>query len=151
MAGAPRAASRFGFSRFISITRTKAHGVTAMVVGSGALSGTWRVWIQSAVVPFEHGKILVPVEDAFDLLDQVRLPYREQRFGGSPGNPQSLQIPFFNCFLPCDRFAEAVFKPNHDLEGAVVLDVSDDIQVSDWVAVAVGEVDDAIICLHLRE
>src|SRR6266851_4474573 len=39
MAGAPRAASRFGFCGFISITRTIARGVTAMVVGSGALLG----------------------------------------------------------------------------------------------------------------
>ena len=37
MAGAPRAAIRFGLRGFISITRTIARGVTAMVVGSGAL------------------------------------------------------------------------------------------------------------------
>jgi len=39
MAGAPRATSRFGFCSFISNTRTIARGVTAMVVGSGALLG----------------------------------------------------------------------------------------------------------------
>jgi hypothetical protein len=39
MAGAPCAASRFGFRGFISIARTIARGVTAMVVGSGALLG----------------------------------------------------------------------------------------------------------------
>jgi len=40
MAGAPRAALRFGFHGFISIVRTIARGVTAMVVGSGALFGS---------------------------------------------------------------------------------------------------------------
>ena len=39
MAGAPRAALRFTFRSFISITRRIARGVTAMVVGSGALLG----------------------------------------------------------------------------------------------------------------
>ena len=39
MAGAPRAASRFEFRGFISVSRTIARGVTAMVVGSGALLG----------------------------------------------------------------------------------------------------------------
>ena len=39
MAGAPRAALRFGVRRFISVARTIARGVTAMVVGSGALLG----------------------------------------------------------------------------------------------------------------
>jgi hypothetical protein len=37
MAGAPRAVLRFEFHGFISITRETARGVTAMVVGSGAL------------------------------------------------------------------------------------------------------------------
>ena len=39
MAGAPRAALRFGFCGFISITRTIARGVTDMDVGSGVLFG----------------------------------------------------------------------------------------------------------------
>ena len=49
MAGAPRAASRFGFRGFISITRTIARGVTAMVVGSGALFGGAGTWIINAM------------------------------------------------------------------------------------------------------
>jgi hypothetical protein len=44
MSGAPRAAGRFGFCGFISITREIARGVTAMVVGSGALLGRWFIW-----------------------------------------------------------------------------------------------------------
>src|SRR5437773_1866647 len=41
MAGAPRAALRFGVRGFISTTGTIARGVTAMVVGSGALLGSF--------------------------------------------------------------------------------------------------------------
>src|SRR4051812_20296989 len=46
MAGAPHAASRFGFHGFVSITRTIACGVTAVVVGSGALLGLFFRFIR---------------------------------------------------------------------------------------------------------
>ena len=71
MAGAPRAASRFGFCGFISITRTIARGVTAMVVGSSDLLGDRANPIErspttSLALPDKRQKISLPIR-AFDL------------------------------------------------------------------------------------
>ena len=69
MAGAPRAASRIGFSCFISEIREIARGVTAMVVGSGALLGlfficAWRIRLRDNDVGAD-GTTAFPAE-AFD-------------------------------------------------------------------------------------
>ena len=64
MAGAPRAALRFGFRGFISEIREVARGVTAMVVGSGAWLGLLASGGGARNVDLDLYELLSPTERA---------------------------------------------------------------------------------------